>query len=720
VTEKEDSFLQELLTAFRAEADEHVQAIAGGLLELEKADTSERQAPWIETVYREAHSLKGAARAVNRTEIEGICQSIESVFAKWKRGEQRPSAEAIDAIHRSLDALRPLLDGRERPPSGVVPDRPAATATATVEGAVPAPSSETVRVATGKLDKLLSEAEEMLALKLAAGQRVADLGDAAAWFDPWKKEWSKVQPHLRSLRQATERGEDGDAGRVVEFCDWSQTHIRALESRLDAIGKAAKQDRHDTGRMVDGLLDHSKKLLMLPFSTALAILPKLVRDLCRDQGKEADVILRGGEIEVDKRILEEMKDPLVHLVRNCVDHGLEAPAERARLGKPPRGTVSISIVEAEGNKVGIAVADDGAGISPDRVRESAVRRGIVTGEEARLLGDEEAVSLVFQSDLSTRTTVTALSGRGLGLAIVREKVEKLGGHVSIENAPGQGVTFRILLPLTLATLRGVLVEVAGQVFAIPTRNVERVARLAPDNVRTVENRETVSLGGRVLSLARLESVLELTRGAPPPEAPVAVVLLAAGRQIAFAVDAVRGETEVLLKPLRMPLARVRNVAGATILGSGEVVPVLNVTDLMKSATLVRAPPRPAPPPVVRKRKTVLVVEDSITSRMLLKNILESAGYRVRTAVDGVDALTALKTEDFDAVVSDIEMPRLDGFGLTERIRGDKRLADKPVVLVTARESQADRERGADVGANAYIVKSSFDQSNLLASLERLV
>jgi two-component system chemotaxis sensor kinase CheA len=720
VTEKEDSFLQELLTAFRAEADEHVQAIAGGLLELEKADTFERQAPWIETVYREAHSLKGAARAVNRTEIEGICQSIESVFAKWKRGEQRPSAEAIDAIHRSLDALHPLLDGQERPPSGVVPDRPTATATATVEGAVPAPSSETVRVATGKLDKLLSEAEEMLAMKLAAGQRVADLRDAAAWFEPWKKEWSKVQPHLRSLRQATERDEDGDAGRIVEFCDWSQTHIRALESRLDAIGKAAKQDRHDTGRMVDGLLDHSKKLLMLPFSTALAILPKLVRDLCRDQGKEADVILRGGDIEVDKRILEEMKDPLVHLVRNCVDHGLEAPSERARLGKPPRGTVSISIVEAEGNKVGIAVADDGAGISPDRVRESAVRRGLVTGEEARLLGDEEAVSLVFQSDLSTRTTVTALSGRGLGLAIVREKVEKLGGRVSIENAPGRGVTFRILLPLTLATLRGVLVEVAGQVFAIPTRNVERVARLAPDDIRTVENRETVSLGGRVLSLARLESVLELTRGAPPPEAPVVVVLLAAGRQIAFAVDAVRGETEVLLKPLRMPLARVRNVAGATILGTGEVVPVLNVTDLMKSATLVRAPPRPAPPPVAVKRKTVLVVEDSITSRMLLKNILESAGYRVRTAVDGVDALTALKTEDFDAVVSDIEMPRLDGFGLTERIRGDRRLADKPVVLVTARESQADRERGADVGANAYIVKSSFDQSNLLASLERLV
>jgi two-component system chemotaxis sensor kinase CheA len=459
---------------------------------------------------------------------------------------------------------------------------------------------------------------------------------------------------------------------------------------------------------------------MLPFSTMLGVLPKLVRDLCRDQGKDAEVILQGAEAEIDKRILEEMKDPLVHLVRNCVDHGLEAPSERARQGKPPRGKISITVTEVEGNKVEIAITDDGTGIDTGKVRDAAVRLGILTAEDARQLDDDAAVMLIFQSEISTSSAVTAISGRGLGLAIVREKVSKLGGQVSVENRPGRGATFRIRLPLTLATFRGILIEAAGQVFVVPTANVAHVARIRPGDIKTVENRETISLNGHALSLARLENVLELARPGKPTEASVAMVLGTADKQIAFAVDAVLNETEVLVKPLHKPLARVRNVAGATILGSGHVLPVLNVADLMKSAVNAPAPPRPVAVVAAKTRKTVLVVEDSITSRMLLKNILESAGYRVRTAVDGVDALTALKTEDFDAVVSDIEMPRLNGFGLTEKIRGDKKLAEMPVVLVTALETAADRERGVDVGANAYIVKSSFDQSNLLEELERLV
>ena len=715
MTKADDEFLKQLLEAFRVEADEHLQAMSSGLLELEKATTAAQQAPLIETVYREAHSLKGAARAVNMMEIEGLCQSVESVFSAWKSGDKRPSPEALDEIHRSLDTLGTLLGGHGPPeqtqPSGKPP------------GTIAVPAVETVRIATAKLDSLLREAEEMLAVKLTAGQQAAELREMAALFEPWHREWAKIQPELRSLRQAVERSGGhpaADVERVLEFCEWNLAHLRAMESRLATSIETAQRGHHNISRMVDDLLDDSKKLLMLPFTRTLSILPKLVRDLCRDQNKQAEVVLQGAEAEIDKRILEEMKDPLVHIVRNCVDHGLETPRQRTRQGKPPQGTIAVNISEVEGNKVEIVITDDGAGINADHVRKAAVDHGAISAEEASQLDDNEALALIFQSAVSTSTTVNAISGRGLGLAIVREKVEKLGGRVLAESDPGAGTTFRILVPLTLATFRGILVEVADQVFVIPTADVEHVARIDPQDIKTVENRETISSNGRALSLARLESVLELARTNDRPDTMTAVVLGASDQQIAFAVDAVLSETEVLVKPLRKPLARVRNIAGATILGSGKVVPVLNVADLMTSAATVHAPPPPVVIAARKTRKTVLVVEDSITSRMLLKNILESAGYRVKTAVDGLDALTTLKTEDIDAVVSDIEMPRLNGLGLTEEIRGDERLADKPVILVSALESPEVRERGVEVGANAYIVKSSFDQSNLLETIERLV
>ncbi|MGH2437446.1 MAG: response regulator, partial [bacterium] len=313
-----------------------------------------------------------------------------------------------------------------------------------------------------------------------------------------------------------------------------------------------------------------------------------------------------------------------------------------------------------------------------------------------------------------------------GLAIVRENAEKLGGTVSVESQPRRGTQFSIVLPSMLATFRGVLVEVAQQLFVVPTFHVERVMRVTTDDIRTVEGRDTISFGGQAVALVRLADVLELADVKPQAQRDkdtVVIVLGTGDQRVAFAVDAALDEQEVLVKPLRKPLSRVRNVAGATVLGSGEIAPILNVSDLLKSArktalVSVRAAAGARPTPA--EAKSVLVVEDSITSRMLIKGILESAGYKVKTAVDGLEALTLLRTERVDLVVSDVEMPRLNGFDLTAKLRADRRLAELPVVLVTALERREDRERGIDVGANAYIVKSSFDQSNLLDAVRRLV
>jgi two-component system chemotaxis sensor kinase CheA len=341
-----------------------------------------------------------------------------------------------------------------------------------------------------------------------------------------------------------------------------------------------------------------------------------------------------------------------------------------------------------------------------------------------MLSDAEAMNLIFHSEVSTSPAVTAISGRGLGMAIVRTQTEKLGGRVSIQSAPHQGTTLRMLLPLTLATFRGVLLAVGDRVFVAPTVNVERVLRIKSGDIHTVENRQVITVQGRAVSLAWMDAVLELPphSGERDEATPLPVIILHnADQRIAFVVDQVLREEEVLVKPLRRPLLRVRNIAGATVLGSGKTVPILNVSDMMQSArthgaaTSGVAQSKPKAP-----AKSILIAEDSITSRMLLKGILEGAGYRVRTAVDGMDAFTALREDRFDLVVSDVEMPRMNGFDLTSRIRADKRLTELPVVLVSALESREERERGIDAGASAYIIKSSFDQSNLLEAVQRLV
>ncbi|HVZ43471.1 MAG TPA: response regulator [Ramlibacter sp.] len=704
-----------LLAAFRQEAAEHVQSMSSGLMELEQGASAERRAALVEQLFREAHSLKGAARAVDLARIEALCQAAEEILAACKRGERELTPEMIDALHESVDAaLRLIPDASGAAPSGSdaatqgalaklralaaqAPAAAAAAATAAIPREAPPPpppavaaqtaapavaessiAGATVRIATGKLDALLFRAEEMRTARLLAAQHAADL--------------SALLPDAGPLRS-----------QLAPLAQNAQRHLRSLAAAAD------------------GLLDDVKSMLVLPASFALEVLPKTVRDLSRDRGKQVHLAMTGTDIEIDRRILQELRDPLLHLVRNSIDHGFEPPEERARAGKPATGTLSIAVEQRSGNRIEIVISDDGQGIDASRVREAAGRAGL---DAKGASGGQDPLDLVFHSGVSTAREVSDLSGRGLGLAIVREKVERLGGVVTVESEPGRGTTFRLALPVSLATFRAVHVQVAGSKFFLPTTHVEQALRISPGDVRHVENRETIAWRGETLPLVHLSQALELTRRAAEEDTPgmQAIVVAAGSQHIAFAVDAVLGEQEVMAKPLGPLLARVRNVSGATVLGDGEAVAILHVPDLMRSAA--HAASRPlvadaAPAATAKRRKSVLVAEDSITSRTLLQNILEMAGYRVSTAVDGIDAFTQLKTGRYDVVVSDVEMPRMNGFDLTARIRADPGLAETPVVLVTALASQNDRERGVDAGADAYIVKSNFDQGDLLAALERL-
>ena len=766
----DEDFLKKLREAFAIEAEEHLQAVTAGLLELEQAPPAPRRQEVIETVFRDAHSLKGAARAVSRGDIESLCQALESIFAQWKKKAPPAAPETFDLLNRAIDLLARLLRlpdtatgaaerteitdmvrqlGGTPAPAGTVPPpaapaptpapAPAATvpppappAPAPRPSAVAAPEPEpaapaepegpqlggAVRVRMVKLDTLLRRAEEMIAVKLSASRHAAELHALGGVLGAWRKEWGKV----RDLTHPGLAGQSPEAlARLAGFLEWNQSYMFSTEKRLTALADAAAQHERTAGTLIDDLLTDAKRLLMLPFATLLDVFPKLVRDLARAQDKEIALRLEGRDVEIDKRILHEMKDPLLHLVRNAIDHGLEAPAARRAAHKPAAGQLSLAVTQLDGRKVEIVIADDGAGIDVEKVKASAVRTGAVTADAARALDPVAARALIFASGVSTSAIITEISGRGLGMAIVREKVERLGGTVAIETERGAGTTFRIVLPVTLATFKGVLVSAGGQTFVVPTAKIACIRRLPRAEIRGAGDRETVLHEGAEIPLAWLDETLGL-----PPRATAGahlelMVLGPAERRIAFAVDAVLSEQEVLVKNLGKPLLRVRHIAGATILGSGAPALILNAAELLHTAARAAAAPRRTRPQTPSEQsRAILVADDSITSRMLLKNILESAGYRVTTATDGMEALTALKARDYDALVSDVEMPRLDGFGLTAKVRADPRLAELPVVLVTGLGSREHQEHGVAVGANAYIVKGSFDQSNLLEVLRLLV
>ena len=780
-------FKKRLLETFRIETKEHTAAISSSLIDLEKTVASEKRQAILDSVSREAHSLKGAARAVNMAGIESLSHALETVFAALKRSTDLPSVALFDLLHRAVDAIgkihpamaadreqagktgtRELVASLERAANSLSsqtpPDNPIlaenmrdafsgqerdGTSYAAAHHAAQEIGSDgeagtdmhaqaappyTVRISTGKLDSLFSQAEEMHTAKLAASQRSAELNEISLDMALWEKEWGKIRPLLRQMRKSQQSaagislaGTDAARlGRLLDFFAWNHSCIKKLEVKMQRVAKAAKNDRHILDSLVDSLLVDIKGAIMFPFATIFEPLPKAARDLARDRGKDAELVTEGGAVECDKRILEEIKDPLLHLIRNCIDHGIETPEERKLLGKPARGAITVRATLLDSQRVELSVTDDGAGVDIARLQEMAVKRGLVSRDQVERLGKEELLEFIFAPGFSTRPMIDDISGRGLGLAIVREKAGKLGGNVTVESGPRSGATFRMILPLTLATFRGVIVRVGEQTFIVPALHLERVARIDRSAVKSVENRETVEMDGEVLSFVRLADILEMPRQEKrggEPELVRLFVLGHEGRRIAFAVDEVLGEQEVLVKGLGRQLARVRNVAGATVLGTGKVVPILHSGDLLRSAVKGAAAMAGALPErgeADAPRKAVLIVEDSITSRMLLRNILESAGYATLSAVDGMDALALLRSEMIDLVVSDVDMPRMNGFDLTARVRASREFADLPVVLVTSLDSREDRERGIEAGANAYIVKSSFEQSNLLEVIKRLI
>jgi two-component system chemotaxis sensor kinase CheA len=502
--------------------------------------------------------------------------------------------------------------------------------------------------------------------------------------------------------------------RLVGEAATAHLRVGGLLNDRFGVDPASCAEFNDLSRAINELQDRAMRTQMVPVATITDNLQRAVRDLSRAQGKDVRWETRGAETELDQGVLTRLSESLLHLVRNAVDHGIESPADRVAAGKPPHGTIRLHAMQL-GSEVIIAIADDGRGVDVENVRRQAQRQGVDTDGMA----EEELLQLTFRPALSTTSFVTDVSGRGVGLDVVRANVEAARGRVEVRSQPGAGSEFRIVVPITLAVLRCLLVEAGGQRFALPFHRV--VVSLPPASAARAhaEGRPVILLDGRAVQSSALAATLGLPTGTHP-SGPI-VVLADTAHQHAFQVDRLVGQRDVVVKGLSELLPHLPALAGASVEPDGSVLLVLDPPGLIQRA---RHSSRPTPPSASDEdgmtRRRILVVDDALVVRELQRNILERAGYQVRVAIDGSQALSRLAEEPSDLVLTDIEMPVMDGFELTAAIRAQATLANIPVLILSSRADDADRQRGLDAGADGYIVKSGFDEGSLLTAVSRLI
>jgi two-component system chemotaxis sensor kinase CheA len=488
-----------------------------------------------------------------------------------------------------------------------------------------------------------------------------------------------------------------------------------MQTLMQAFGSLSQSITDDTVRLgmtTTSLQDSVRQVRMVPFQSLALGLERAVRDAAHTQAKQVAFHIDGGDTELDKKVLETLKDPLMHLLRNAVDHGIESPEKRQAAGKSVEGQVTLSI-QQRGSEVRITVRDDGRGFDLDGLRQAS-------GASDENGSFDDPINLAFLPGVTTAQEVTALSGRGVGLDVVRKQLETIHGRISVDNTPGQGVSIELIVPTSMAITRGLMVRVGDEHYALPLLSIEKIVE--PTEVFLVGGKSMLTIDDTPLPLVHLGSVLE--RSAPDDEPvanPLAIIMGIAEQRLALLVDDVLTEQELAVKPLGNPLKQVRNVTGAALQGNGQPIIVLNPADLVKSlhrATTLVTPVIAQNGQQTELRVRILVVDDSITTRTLEKNILEAAGFDVTTATDGIEALRRLDETPIDLVVSDIQMPNMDGFALTRHLRESGTYQELPIILVTSLESREDREQGMRAGADAYIVKRGFDQAELLTTIQQ--
>jgi chemosensory pili system protein ChpA (sensor histidine kinase/response regulator) len=773
----------ELLEIFTLEADEHLRNISAALPALEQGgDTRES----VQAIRRSAHTLKGTAAMVGFRRVTQLAHRMEDLLDLLYEGRLSVTPEIVRLLFASTDALEDLAAGR--PANGLsalydtysqvlaaVPPAAEAQETAAPEGGpareeAPAQAGQPAAAAVGRgsfvrvpierLDEMVKLVSELVIARSAFEQR---LRDYAHQVDELKRSTERLRQVSHKLESGYESSalaggprsryyvDLGDSDRPVsraelygfddlEFDNYTEFHLqsRALAETTADVQTVASDLGQALGdfdgflgreaRLTGEIEDKLMRLRMVPLSTLAPRLQRTVRTVAEQLGKSAELVLEGEATELDKTVLEEMADPLLHLLRNAVDHGIEAPEERRRLGKPERGVVRLRAGH-EGSQIVLRIADDGAGLDPERLRAAAVQKGLLSAAEAAALRDEDLHSLVFLPGFSTAAAVSEVSGRGVGLDVVRSQVHKLKGSLTVEGRPGTGATFTVRLPMTLAITRALLVKSHQETFAIPLDAVQQILRLEGEEVERLGQEPVLRVGGQVYPVVSLGRVLNLRQPADASVTRPPVVILKVGdRQVALVVEHLLGGREIVIKSLGSHLRQTPGVTGATLTGDGRVVLILSPAELVGEGGWANArfPARPAPAPApqapaAREELTVMVVDDSPSVRRVLSGLIQRAGWNAVEAKDGLEALELLhgSAELPDLVLLDVEMPRMDGYELLSTLRSQPAYRDLPVVMVTSRAGEKHRRKALDTGASAYVVKPYQDE-DLLAVIRRLV
>ncbi|MEX2206393.1 MAG: response regulator [Myxococcota bacterium] len=680
---------------FRVEARELVAQLGGGVLELERDAPS---GDLMARLLRGAHTLKGAARVMRLAEIADRAHAFEDALSPHRETKEPVPQETLEVLLALVDELSARLARLDDPPQGasVDPAPSACAAGAAQEPGARGAEPRTVRAQVTDVDALLDAL-------IRSHAQVELLRSSEGALEQAR--------HRATLlaEQLVARGRGSAAGdRTLALAK----EVAALVARSEGL-VATGAERID--RLLQQARGSAEQLRLASAGSLFPALERLARDTARALGKRIAVVCRGGDVRIDASVLEQVQAALVQIVRNAAVHGIEVPSERQAAGKPGEGRLTLDVIR-RGRRVVFRCGDDGRGVDLDAVRRAAERQG-VGAQRARELGRGELLRLVLQGGLTTSSVVTQLAGRGVGLDVVRETATRLGGEVELETDPGAGTVIELFVPIELASARGLIVESDGASAVIPLASVRRAVRVEPgDRARSADG-DAIVCDGELVPFLPLRRALGLAgSGASRNGTELAVIVHGSDGLVALGIGRILGSSDVVIRRVPELAPFLPGLAGLSVLGDGEARPVLDPDALVREGR--RSRPSEAAP--TAPRQPVLVVDDSLTTRMLEQSILESAGYEVEVATCAEEALELARSRCYALFLVDVEMPGMDGFEFVSRLRADPSLRDVPAILITSRGAAEDRQRGVEVGAQGFVVKSEFDQRDLLARIAGLV
>jgi two-component system chemotaxis sensor kinase CheA len=725
---------QKLLATFQVEHREHLDRIRSILTDVDQRDGTLAAAD-VDEVFRRAHSLKGAARVVDLRPVENLAHRLETLFSRVRQDGVRLDHELSGVIHHVLDSTEDWVAAlsESRPLPDTTRALQAIEAALNMESEAPQPKPaapvaprplqrfETVRVNAESLDRLLRSTDRLAAEILRQEALAQQLREISQQVTDVSREWERV----RRAAAAPLRRFDDEPGlaRLARYLEFVEHQVHTLVGRTRNIRLHHQRNSWSLRQLGDEIQQEVKQARTVPAESVYEGFHKMVRDLARDQGKEIEFRVSGFEVQADRLVLQALKDPLMHLLRNAVTHGIELPEQRTSSGKNRMGHVTLRM-ETVGNRLSLAVEDDGRGVDVNKVAKVAIQHGLLTETEARASSPRELARLVFRTGFSTSEVVTDLSGRGMGLSVVYEAVERLQGEVDIKPPENGGTSIILSVPLSLSTYRLLFVNCCGQIFCIPAHAIERLYRVHAKDLQTVEGTPVVFHDAKQVPLMSLARVLDLAESEVAVDGGIfpVIVMRSAGKHVAVAVDALLSERDAFIKDLGISLPKGGQVTGGVLTADGSVALVLNPIAIVEAFQQPNAKPAfaIASRATEERKSTILVVDDSITTRTLERSILEAHGYHVRVAVDGLEALEQLRADPADLVIADVQMPRMDGFGLVAEIKKDPHLAKIPVIIVSSLEKREEQAHGLALGADAYIVKRKFDQQELLDAIRQIL